>query len=85
MPVRRRCGIRFPRSPAVFSSPRKRLANGNTVITSYGAAGKGRVKSLEVTPEKQVVWTYRDEKDHKIHTFQILGEDGKPGEGGAMR
>ena len=63
----------------------QRLANGNTVITSYGAAGKGRVKLLEVTPAKEVVWTYRDNKDHGIHTFQILGDDGKPPEESPMR
>lgn len=63
----------------------QRLPNGNTVITSYGAGGKGRVKLLEVTPEKNLVWTYRDEKDHGIHTFQILTEDGKPLDGEAMR
>jgi hypothetical protein len=63
----------------------QRLPNGNTVVTSYGAAGKGRVKLLEVTPEKKVVWTYRDEKDHGIHTFQILTDEGKPLEGQALR
>jgi hypothetical protein len=63
----------------------QRLANGNTVITSYGAAGKGRVKLLEVTLAKEVVWTYRDDKDHGIHTFQILTDDGKPLDGESMR
>ena len=63
----------------------QRLANGHTVVTSYGAAGKGRVKLLEVTPEKKLVWTYRDDKDHGIHTFQILAPDGKPPAGEAMR
>ena len=63
----------------------QRLPNGNTVITSYGAAGKGRVKLLEVTPERKLVWTYRDDKDHGIHTFQILTDDGKPLEGDALR
>ena len=63
----------------------QRLPNGNTVITSYAAGGKGRVKLLEVTPAKKLVWTYRDEKDHGIHTFQILTPDGKPPEGEPMR
>ncbi len=53
----------------------QRLSNGNTVITSYGANGAGEVKLLEVTPEKKVVWTWRDERKHGIHEFQIL-EDG---------
>ena len=63
----------------------QRLPNGNTVITSYGAAGKGRVKLLEVTPDKKLVWTYRDDKDHGIHTFQILTDEGKPLDGEPMR
>ena len=63
----------------------QRLANGNTVITSYAAGGKGRVKLLEVTPDKKLVWTYRDEKDHGIHTFQILSDDGKPLPGEPLR
>lgn len=62
----------------------QRLPNGNTVITSY-AAPNGKVKLLEVTPKKQVVWTHRDDKPHGIHTFQILTDDGKPLEGEAMR
>ena len=62
----------------------QRLPNGNTMITSY-AAPKGKVRLLEVTPDKQVVWTHRDDKPHGIHTFQILTDDGKPLEGEAMR
>ena len=50
----------------------QRLPNGNTVITSYGQNKPGEVKLLEVTPEKKVVWTYRDNKPHGIHEFQIL-------------
>lgn len=63
----------------------QRLPNGNTVITSYGQNGKGEVKLLEVTPEKKVAWTYRDEKAHGIHEFQILDTNGKPLEGPPMR
>jgi len=52
----------------------QRLANGNTVITSYHAQ-KG-IKILEVTREKKIVWTY--EGPHRAHTFQILTTNGKP-------
>jgi hypothetical protein len=52
----------------------QRLANGNTVIASYGQGKPGAVKLLEVTPEKRLVWTYRDPLPHGIHTFQILDE-----------
>ena len=35
----------------------QRLPNGNTVITAYHA--KKGVKLLEVTPAKEIVWTFR--------------------------
>ena len=55
----------------------QRLANGNTVITSYGAAGVDEVKMLEVTPQKQIVWTYRSNRAHGVHEFQIVTTNGK--------
>ena len=54
----------------------QRLPNGNTVIASYGQNKPGEVKLLEVAREKKVVWTYRDEKKHGIHEFQILDTNG---------
>jgi outer membrane protein assembly factor BamB len=63
----------------------QRLPNGNTVITSYGQSGAGEVKLLEVTPDKKVVWTYRDDKKHGIHEFQILDTNGKPVDGTPMK
>ncbi len=62
----------------------QRLANGNTVITSYGAGAANAVKLLEVTPEKKVVWTYKSGLGHGIHEFQILTTNGKA-EGAAMK
>ncbi len=53
----------------------QRLPNGNTVITSHHAQGD-EVKLTEVTPEKKVVWTYRDPKTSGIHHFQIIETDG---------
>lgn len=55
----------------------QRLPNGNTVVTSYGI-GAERMKLLEVTPAKQVVWTYTDAREHGIHHFQILDCNGAP-------
>jgi outer membrane protein assembly factor BamB len=63
----------------------QRLPNGDTVITSYGQNKPGEVKMLEVTPEKKVVWTYRDDKSHGIHEFQVLDTNGKPLEGTPMK
>jgi hypothetical protein len=55
----------------------QRLANGNTVVTSYGAGKADEVKMLEVTPRKPVVWTYRSNLPHGVHEFQILTTNGK--------
>jgi hypothetical protein len=63
----------------------QRLPNGNTVITSYGQNTPGEVKLLEVTPDKKVVWTLRDDRPHGVHEFQILDTNGKPLEGASMR
>jgi Mala s 1-like protein len=63
----------------------QRLPNGNTVISSYGQAKPGAVKLFEVTPEKKVVWTYTDFKNHGIHELQILTTNGKTLDGPAMK
>jgi len=62
----------------------QRLPNGNTVFTSYHV-GAGRTKLIEVTPEKQVVWTYTDERKDGIHEFQILATNGEPLSGAPLR
>ncbi len=70
-PIKDACGV-------------QRLPNGNTVITNYGAHGR-EVKLMEVTPRKELVWVYRDDKPHGIHHFQILDTDGKAIEGPPLR
>ncbi|MBI1369631.1 MAG: hypothetical protein GC162_13375 [Planctomycetes bacterium] len=55
----------------------QRLPNGNTVIAPYASRTPGAVKLFEVTPEKKVVWTYKDDKKHGIHDFQILTTNGQ--------
>ena len=75
----------LPKPMLVDPCGAQRLPNGNTVITSYGQGKPGEIKLLEVTPEKKVVWTYRDDKKHGIHEFQILDTNGKPLEGKPMR
>ncbi|HAV63398.1 MAG TPA: hypothetical protein DCY13_13660 [Verrucomicrobiales bacterium] len=63
-PIKDACGV-------------QRLANGNTVIASYGI-GENRLKLLEVTPAKKIVWTYTDDSKPGIHHFQILTTNGRP-------
>ncbi len=55
----------------------QRLPNGNTVITSHHATAQ-QVKLTEVTRDKKVVATYRDDRKTGIHHVQILDADGKP-------
>jgi outer membrane protein assembly factor BamB len=62
----------------------QRLPNGNTVIASYGA-GDQKVKLLEVTRDKKVVWTFEREKKGGIHEFQILDTNGTPLDGVPMK
>ena len=59
----------------------QRLPNGNTVIASYGS--QGAIKVFEVTPEKQIVWTYTG--PHRAHEIQILTTNGKPVEGKPLK
>lgn len=55
------------------------LPNGNIVVTSYaaGRADPHAPKLFEVTPDKQVVWTYTDGQKAGIHHFQILTTNGE--------
>lgn len=54
----------------------QRLANGNTVIGSHAAATG--VSMLEVTRDKQIVWTSDHPLAAGVHHFQILTTNGKP-------
>lgn len=67
----------LPNKPISDACGVQRLANGNTVLTSYRTTSN-QTKLIEVTREKKVVWTYTDERKVGIHHFQILGADGKP-------
>jgi hypothetical protein len=54
----------------------QRLANGNTVIGSHGAV-QG-ISMVEVTPERQIVWTSDHPLAAGVHSFQILTTNGQP-------
>ena len=63
------------------------LPNGNYVITSYAAGRKdpNAPKLMEVTPDKKVVWTYRDAQSFGVHHFQILSTNGKSLDGPPLK
>ena len=46
-------------------------------------AQKGSIKALEVTPEKEIVWTYTG--PHNIHKLQVLTTSGKLVEGSPLK
>jgi hypothetical protein len=54
----------------------QRLASGNTVIGSHGAATG--VSMIEVTPENRIVWTSEHPLAAHVHHFQILTTNGNP-------
>lgn len=74
----------FPSKPFDDACGAQRLPNGNTIITAYHAK-PGQTKLFEVTRDKKIVWTYTDERNAGIHTFQILDTNGKPVEGRPLR
>jgi len=54
----------------------QRLANGNTVICSYGQRDPRKPKLFEITPDKKVVWEFFHPKA-KAHEVHILTTNGK--------
>ncbi|MEO1529043.1 MAG: hypothetical protein AAFX06_26790 [Planctomycetota bacterium] len=71
----------LPGNPIDDACGGQRLPNGNTVITAYHA--KKGIKLLEVTPEKELVWSY--DGPHRVHHFQILTTNGTPLEGTPLK
>lgn len=68
-----------------FMSGFHRLPNGNTVMSNWVGHGQfGKAPHLiEVTPDKQVVWTFQDHKTMKtISSVQVLEVPGNALEGG---
>jgi len=63
-----------------FSDPcgGQRLANGNTVVCSYGQQKPDMPKVFEITHDKQVVWEYLNPDLRGIHEIHILTTNGEP-------
>ena len=56
----------------------QRLANGNTVICSYGQQKPEMAKVFEITREKKVVWEYINPKLTGVHEIHVLATNGEP-------
>ena len=54
----------------------QRLANGNTVICSYGQRNADMPKLFEITPDKKVVWEFFHPKV-KAHEVHVLTTNGR--------
>ena len=54
----------------------QRLANGNTVICSYGQSNAEKPKLFEVTPDKEVVWEFfhPNVRAHEVHVLTTNGK-----------
>ena len=74
----------LPGAPINDACGVQRLPNGNTVLTSHHAQGNA-IKLLEVTPQKQLTWTYQDPNTPGIHNFQILETNNQPLPGPPLR
>lgn len=63
------------------------LPNGNFVITSYAAGSRDpqAPKLIEVTRDKEVVWTYANGEKVGIHHFQILDTNGRQLDGPVLK
>jgi hypothetical protein len=56
----------------------QRMANGNTVICSYGQRKPEMPKVFEITREKQVVWEYIHPELTGVHEIHVLTTNGEP-------
>lgn len=55
----------------------QRLANGNTIICSYGQRNPRKPKLFEITPDKKVVWEFFH-PEIRAHEVHVLTTNGKP-------
>lgn len=55
----------------------QRLANGNTIVCSYGQKDPKKPKLFEITPDKKVVWEFfhPTARAHEVH---VISTNGKP-------
>ncbi|MEM7375345.1 MAG: hypothetical protein AAF587_42510 [Bacteroidota bacterium] len=52
------------------------LNNGNFLVSCYGNQTEDGVKMMEITRDKQIVWTYQNPDVRYVHTLQVLSSNG---------
>ena len=52
------------------------LKNGNFLVSCYGNQAPDGLKMMEITREKEVVWTYQNPEVRYVHTLQVLSSNG---------
>lgn len=55
----------------------QRLANGNTVICSYGQKAADMAKVFEITRDKKVVWEYVNPNLKGVHEIHVISTNGE--------
>jgi len=55
----------------------QRLPNGNTIICPYGQRKPDMAKIFEMTPDKKVVWEYKNPKLRGVHEIHVLTTNGQ--------
>ncbi len=61
------------------------LANGNRVICAYGQGDQAMPDLFELTPDKKVVWEYKNPNLSGAHEVHVLSTKGKPTDRPARR
>ncbi|MDW3649820.1 MAG: hypothetical protein R8P61_22300 [Bacteroidia bacterium] len=52
------------------------LKNGNYLVSCYGNQAEDGLKMMEITPDKEVIWTYQNPDVKYVHNFQVLSTNG---------
>lgn len=53
------------------------LENGHFLVSCYGNQTADGLKMMEITRDKQIVWTYQNPEVKYIHTLQVLSTNGQ--------
>ena len=48
------------------------LKNGNFHVSCYGNTQKDEFKMMEISRDKKIVWTYKNESIRNVHNLQVL-------------